>query len=390
MKTLTLFIILVLARIAAPALATDLCKSLPTEKPLQTLQRLNSVGTDAHCLGRALDSGAIAIGVWDSKATAPLGNNDVELKLLFADAQEQLKKIKFESSNGLMVSALFATALSQAESLAAIPHAADAPPREAFKTNHWEVSSMPGNIVAVDLSAIGPGWTNIVLAGPSGVVPPECFNSASAGCEQNLGDAESIATVANRISLALVFFGDSALPRTVQNLKQINAAWDAYFKDARSQSPLELWINDLAFRDSSEFRNNAKSASASLIMPPNHQYIFMHPRAAFEFVGSAGAGSRLKPAALIEVLGYNHWSYNPDGTMGNAYGVSLIASYSDRAGAKAVGFGPMFYFKNKYAIGVTFRKGSSIGITVSTDLQSLLLKYGDSTQSNVKTGTYGP
>jgi hypothetical protein len=243
-----------------------------------------------------------------------------------------------------------------------------------------------------DLSARNPNWHDMFVAGSGGILDGPCFDGTDGdipACTQSLQDAMLVATISNRVALALSRLGDNIIDQEAKFMARYNAGWQAYFNDARSQTPLELLINNYAFVHSAAFTHPAEPAVAALADPPTHQFIFLHPRAGFEYVGGASPGSRFKPAAFMEVAGYNLWGYDSDGKMGNAFGASLMASYSDRAGAKAIGYGAMFYFKTKYALGLTYRKSSTIGIMVSADLQSAIIKYSDATQTAVRSGTYG-
>jgi len=92
-----------------------------------------------------------------------------------------------------------------------------------------------------------------------------------------------------------------------------------------------------------------------------------------EYVDGLDDGDRLKGAMYAELIGVNNWR-----TRFPLSGFSIIASYSDRAGADSVAWGGLFTFRNVYSVGVTDRSGD-IGVFLSIDLANF---YRDRIQAS--------
>ena len=136
------------------------------------------------------------------------------------------------------------------------------------------------------------------------------------------------------------------LKEVEKELSALLNRWEVYFEDARSQHPLELVINkwsyDRRYKDVDEF-----------LPVPNYQWIVLHPRLVYEYIDASDAGNKFDESVVIELIGYNRWDWVKDNStrQENIYGVSLIASYSDRAGVDNFGWGVMGHYDHKYSLG---------------------------------------
>lgn len=149
-----------------------------------------------------------------------------------------------------------------------------------------------------------------------------------------------------------------------QQVTRLNEQWRLYATAARSQTPLELAINSYFYQ---------KKAVSGFAEPPSHQLIVLHPSLILEHVSNADRGSRLKPGLAVEWFGANWWRWSEGNkvSMLNPLGISVISTYSDRAGSQSIRHGLMFHYNHMYSLGVTHR-GSDTGIFISVDLQKLL------------------
>lgn len=151
----------------------------------------------------------------------------------------------------------------------------------------------------------------------------------------------------------------------LKKLKLTTQQWENYFTKARSQTILELWLNTQLYKD--------EILKPGFAPPPEYQVIALHPNILMENVSAANQGSRFKTALGIEWLGINYWDKQIP------LGISLMSSYSDRAGVKSVGNGVQINLYNIYSIGVT-KHQSKTGFFVSLDL----LKFAEDKESQLK------
>lgn len=203
------------------------------------------------------------------------------------------------------------------------------------------------------------------------------------GCAQP-GDTCARATEAAKIVMragklvnrSLAFSDRATYQEALAAARLRDAKWTSYFDEARLQLPLELalngWLHGLA--------NRAAGGFADV---PTYQWILLHPEIGMEYVRGAEAGSRLQPALVIEVIGYNRWSWSKEGKMENALGVSFIGAYSDRAGISSVRPGVMVHLQNKYAFAYTRNSGKN-GFILSVDLAKLVTRVQDEERSDFR------
>ena len=149
-------------------------------------------------------------------------------------------------------------------------------------------------------------------------------------------------------------------------IASLQEMWRQYAVEARSQTPIELAINSWRFKHD--------LATEGFVRPPSQQIIALHPSVAMEYVGDADDGSRFEPALMVEWIGINRWRWRGGESprMEDPIGVSLVSTYSDRAGTRDVGHGIVLHYKHVYSLGVT-RHGGDTGVFVSVDLQKLLM-----------------
>ncbi len=148
------------------------------------------------------------------------------------------------------------------------------------------------------------------------------------------------------------------------NLTRFDNQWRRYATEARSQTPIELFINSKWF--------DRKESKQGFVGAPDYQIIFLHPSVVMESVNNAADGSKFKAGLAMEWIGGNWWSWSDgeDSQMETPLGISIISTYADRAGTKDVGHGLMFHYDHVYSLGVT-RHGDDTGVFLSIDLQKL-------------------
>lgn len=162
--------------------------------------------------------------------------------------------------------------------------------------------------------------------------------------------------------------------------------WNSYFNDAPLQYIWELganaWLIDWKEgQKKREFEEDKKKTGSKIayvayVEPPTWQLTILHPSVALDYVGGADAGSRLKPAVILEVIGANWWGYNKTNKATDVRGISAIVSYADRAGTKSTGAGVLVRWDTKYSLAVT-RYGNDEGIMLNIDLAQYIGEKND-------------
>ena len=174
--------------------------------------------------------------------------------------------------------------------------------------------------------------------------------------------------------------GKLKIAKLYRHVESLNAEWESYFNDARSQFFWELKLNSLLYD-----KFDRKANGTILQAPPRYQWIVMHPSVALEYIDKANDGNQFRESVILEIAGYNWWDWeNRD--RDTALGLSLITSYSDRRGTKDVGLGVMAHINHTFSVGGTLRKGGDPGVFISVDVGRFLLNASESTQNAFKFG----
>jgi len=162
-------------------------------------------------------------------------------------------------------------------------------------------------------------------------------------------------------------------------LVRLDAEWDYYFDDARSQFWWEFMANNAIY----------DPAGDSLARPPVGQLILFHPSAAMEYVGSnVTAESSYNLVGIIDVIGYNRLRWKEDGPYSKwPLGASLVATYVPATPGDDFGYGLMFHVKNEFSFGATRRDtgaGNETTWLFSVDLTRLFLEKSAETKKQFR------
>ena len=155
---------------------------------------------------------------------------------------------------------------------------------------------------------------------------------------------------------------DIKLSKTIDYLSSLNTEWDNFGKEARSQTFLDIIVTTAFYEKNDNYHDNFQP-------PPERQFFALHPTLIIENVPAALDGDELDEAIAIEIFGINYWR-GAKLCGGLPCGVSLIGTYSDRAGVEESGWGFMFHLDNKYSFGVTKHSGD-VGVFFTLDLLKL-------------------
>ena len=157
-----------------------------------------------------------------------------------------------------------------------------------------------------------------------------------------------------------------------------DARWRSYFAEARSQYPWELYINSRRYEATVR-------GSSGVSGPPDWQWIVLHPDVGMQYVRAAAAGDRFKPALVLEIVGYNRWSWGADHRPQNAWGASLVRSYADTASVPSGAWGIAVHRNNKYSL--TFsRVDGRLGLLLSIDLAGKVTQATDEWKERFRIG----
>ena len=151
-------------------------------------------------------------------------------------------------------------------------------------------------------------------------------------------------------------------------LVRLDAEWNYYFDDARSQFWWEFIANNALY----------DPAGDTLARPPVGQLILLHPNAAMEYVGSDVTVERAyNLVGIIDVIGYNRLRWKEEDPYSKwPLGASLVATYVPATPGDDFGYGLMVHVKNEFSFGATRRDtgaGTETTWLFSVDLTKLFL-----------------
>ncbi len=101
-------------------------------------------------------------------------------------------------------------------------------------------------------------------------------------------------------------------------------------------------------------------------------------------------GNRFAGTVVVDVIGYNRWRWNADGSMGFAIGASLILAVADHAATNDFGWGGMLHVNNQWSVGVVIGKEKATNerktaVLVSGDVAQLWTKVSELRQRRLMT-----
>lgn len=203
-----------------------------------------------------------------------------------------------------------------------------------------------------------------------------CVTATSEQCRSAVRTAEFVLRAATLVRRSLDYYSRPLLTAVLVKTSVRDARWTAYFGETLVQFPWELALNSARF-------TRAARATHGFAMPPSSQWVLLHPMAGVEYVWSAAKGSRMTPAVAMEIVGYNRWSWNAKNRPAGALGASVVAAFSDRAGAQNVGYGVLVRYAHKYSVTVTSRGGKA-GILLSSEFGTWLSGKQDQAQDAMR------
>lgn len=135
--------------------------------------------------------------------------------------------------------------------------------------------------------------------------------------------------------------------------------WEDFYSLSRGQTFIDTMYTSYRYRE--------KLSGSAFVKAPDVQYFLLRPGVVMEYIEDAAEGDRFKEALSIEWYGFNYWRKCPY-LLDNACGMSIVSTYSDRAGSDNQSLGLMFHYDNNLSLGIVRgtgnNKGSGIFVTI--------------------------
>lgn len=186
-------------------------------------------------------------------------------------------------------------------------------------------------------------------------------------CKQSFKYAQDILNIINAAKQVATYNNLEAISTLANQIGEDNKQWDKFLFESKPMFPQDLWatqfINNL-------FDWEREQSDSGLLLPPEYQWFFLHPSAAYSYVGKAPDGQQLLPSVYVEVLGVNKWQGK------FLTGVSYILEVTDRAQMADISRGVLLTFDNSYHLGITRHKiegETEYGLSVGIDLANFYL-----------------
>jgi hypothetical protein len=221
------------------------------------------------------------------------------------------------------------------------------------------------------LGSTGIDIRNLLARAGCNKAPPDAACAGAQATAEGLVRGATLAGRAHSVDQA------QAIQAAAARAAVRDARWRSYFADARSQYPWELYVN--SWRYESVLRKDGLSG------PPSSQWILLHPDIGMQYVNSAASGDRFKPALLLELVGYNRWSWGDDHKPRNAWGGSISRTYADTASIPSGAWGLTIHYNNKYSATVS-SVGGKTGLVLSLDLAGAVTSASQEWKDRLRLG----
>jgi hypothetical protein len=215
------------------------------------------------------------------------------------------------------------------------------------------------------------------------------------GCTTAFDSTKEVLRIARLTRLSLLKSETPFLRGLLAENVKREKSWNDYFERARSQYIWELAVNGALMKDNrQEIIPAVKGGAGGKDIPavkggfrdvPRSQILLLHPFVAMEYANAEAEGNKFNGTVLIDLFGYNRWSWKPDGSMGFAIGASLILSASDHAATDDFAPGFMVHLNHQWSIGMVFG-GDDPTVVVSGDVAQLWTKVSSFRKMKMMTG----
>lgn len=178
------------------------------------------------------------------------------------------------------------------------------------------------------------------------------------------------------------------LAEQYEEAKLALAQWESYQKGGKHQYIWEVWANSVRMGKDLCPEDAGSRMKMGFCKVPTSQLIVFHIEPAVRLSRTAKKSSELKPALMVELLGYYSWDWKKVGEKETAdmvgrKGVSLAASYTNTDGEARRGFGPMFHMGN-WSLALTKASGGRWSAVVNVALADRIFERKDSFIEDLK------
>jgi hypothetical protein len=135
-------------------------------------------------------------------------------------------------------------------------------------------------------------------------------------------------------------------------LSALQNDWKQFIKDARYQTPLDVWATTALQSDYFD--------GTDLVGPPAWQAFLLRPSIVYEHINELEKGDKNDVSLALEWAGINWWK--------KGFGFSLTSVYNDRKETDSIGHGLTIHIKNKYSVGYVHRSDGNGSIFFNIDL----------------------
>lgn len=194
------------------------------------------------------------------------------------------------------------------------------------------------------------------------------FNIVSSNCSDLWRDDACIQAIKETGALFRALLLASEVVR-VANLPVLNShivnvstrlkGFSNYYDKAEPLWWWEHWINKPVVTSKDVIINGNLQGFRD---PVPYQILFLHPTTALQYVNDQDA--KLKPAVIMDVLGFNMLDWEQGGGDLDSYGASVILSLSEMEGKTNLGWGLRFFYNKTYSFGIT-KNSDQIGFFIS-------------------------
>lgn len=217
------------------------------------------------------------------------------------------------------------------------------------------------------------------------LAPVGCINKQPCPDFQSQMDLVRVINLMSRLAGYAVH---QSLADQYEEAKLSLAQWKSYQTSGKHQYIWEVWANGLRMGKDLCPEDAGTGMKVGFCMVPTSQLILFHIEPAVRLSRTAKNSSELKPALMVELLGYYTWDWKKVGgketaEMVGRKGVSLAASYTNADGEARKGFGPMFHM-GTWSLALTKASGGRWSAVVNVPLADRIFERKDAFIEDLK------
>jgi hypothetical protein len=204
---------------------------------------------------------------------------------------------------------------------------------------------------------------------PLATPPAECVaNTPCPAFQARLAQVR----VANLMARLQRYAQDASLDQQFADSTLALGQWTSYRESGHHQYVWEVAANSALMGRDLCPEDAGTGMKMGFCKVPTSQLILLHPDAALRWSRTAQKAGELKPAVLLQVVGWYWWRWEqvdgrPTAVMADRRGVSLAATYTQSDTEQRWGYGPMFHY-DRFNIAVTKAAGGKWSVVLNLNL----------------------